>query len=196
LRECLPGSQVALSAKKTCDPLPNRSKVFAGKDSPVSLMKSLSMLVVLSFVVLAAANSSSVSLLPQKAPEPDTLMLFARQADDPVHIIQASFAADNSLVDALLENKSHQKLHSYRLGWAVIKKDDVRLAKGIEVDVPANLDTAGSFTIPGPENAAKEDVAKHPNGIIFYIAELQFDDGKRWQVEPKKIRKEAADMLK
>jgi hypothetical protein len=160
-------------------------------------MKRFFITAALLLAALAAAYSSSNSSPPpQKPAEPDTLMLFARQADDPVHIVQASFAADNSLIDALLENKSHQKLHSYRLAWAIIKKDDIRLAKGIEVDVPASLDTSGSFTVPGPENAAKEDVAKHPNGIVFYIAELQFDDGKRWQAEPKKIRKEAADMMK
>ena len=40
----------------------------------------------------------------------DTLMLFAPQADDPVHIVQASFGADNVLLDARLENKSHNKI--------------------------------------------------------------------------------------
>jgi len=123
-------------------------------------------------------------------------MLFAAQADDPVRIVQANFSADNSLIDALLENKSHQKIQSYRLSWVVIKKEDIRLAKGISVDVPKDLDTSASFSIPGPENAAKEDLAKHPTGIVFYIAELQFDDGKRWQAEPKKIRKEAAEMVR
>jgi len=33
-------------------------------------------------------------------------MLFARQAEDPVRIVQASFGADNVLLDARLENKS------------------------------------------------------------------------------------------
>jgi hypothetical protein len=145
---------------------------------------------------LAAVHSLSAIKASPQAATPDTLMLFANQADDPVRIVQASFSADNSLVDALLENKSHQKIQSYRLSWAVVKKDDIRLAKGISADVPNNVDTSGSFTIPGPENAAKEDLAKHPTGIVFYIAELQFDDGRRWQAEPKKIRKEAAEMVK
>jgi len=123
-------------------------------------------------------------------------MLFARQADDPVHIVQASFGAENVLIDALLENTSHHKIQSYRLNWAVVKKDDVRLAKGVAVDVPANVDTTASFTIPGPENAAKEDLSRHPNAIVFFISELQFADGQHWQSDTKKIRKEAADMLK
>ena len=145
---------------------------------------------------LAAPSVSSPVLSLQKAPEPDTLMLFARQAEDPLHIVQASFNADNSLVDAMLENTSHQKIQSFRLSWAIVRKDDVRLARGVSVDVPNNFASSASFTIPGPENAAKEDVAKHPNGIVFYIAELQFTDGKTWQAETKKIRKEAVDMLK
>ena len=78
----------------------------------------------------------------------------------------------------------------------VVKKEDIRLAKGIAVDVPKDLDTTASFSIPGPENAAREDLARHPAGIVFYIAELQFQDGTHWQAETKKIRKEAGDMMK
>lgn len=159
-------------------------------------MKRFSMSVVVLLAALAAVHSLSASNESPQTATPDTLMLFARQADDPVRIVQAAFSADNSLIDAQLENTSHQKIQSYRLSWAVVKKDDIRLAKGVSVDVPKDLDTSASFTIPGPENAAKEDVAKHPTGIVFYIAELQFDDGKRWEAEPKKIRKEAAEMLK
>ncbi len=132
----------------------------------------------------------------QKPAEPETVMLFARQTGDPLHIVQASFGADNSLIDALLENTSHQKIQSFRLNWAVVKKDDARLGKGIAVDVPSNVDTSASFTVPGPENAAKEDIARHPAGIVFYVAELQFSDGKTWQADPKKVRKEAIEMMK
>src|ERR1051326_7958715 len=153
-------------------------------------VKKFSVIAVLSLAAIAVRGLS-----PQKPVEPETLMLFARQAGDPVHIVQASFAGDNSLVDALLQNTAHQKIQSYRLSWAIVKKDDVRLAKGIAVDVPANLDTSASFTIPGPENAAKEDVSKHPTAVVFYIAEIQFADGQRWQADLKKIRKEAAEML-
>ena len=39
-------------------------------------------------------------------------MLFARQTDDPVRIVQASFGADNVLIDARLENKSHNKVQT------------------------------------------------------------------------------------
>jgi hypothetical protein len=124
------------------------------------------------------------------------LMLFAHQTEDPVRIIQATFSAENVLMDALLENKSHQKIQSYRLGWIVIKKEDVRLGKGISVEVPKDVDTTASFSIPGPENAAREDLALPISGIVFYIAELQFEDGKRWQAEAKKMRKEAAEMVK
>lgn len=123
-------------------------------------------------------------------------MLFARQEDDPIHIVQASFSADNTLLDAQLENKNHQKIQSYRLGWVVVRKDDVKLAKSNAVDVPKDVDTTATFSIPGPENAARDDLAKHPAGIVFYVAELQYQDGTHWQAEPKKIRKEAAEMMK
>jgi hypothetical protein len=133
--------------------------------------------------------------LPQQNAQ-ETLMLFARQAEDPVHIVQASFGADNMLLDAHLENKSHQKIQSYRLGWAAIKKDDVRMAKGDAVAVPETVDTASAFDITGQGTSIKADLAKHPSGIMFYIAELQFKDGTQWQADPKKIKKEATEMVR
>ena len=123
-------------------------------------------------------------------------MLFAHQSEDPVHIVQASFGADNALLDARLENKSHQKIQNYRLGWAAVKKDDVRISKGNVAEVPTGVDTTAVFDIPGQGNVAKDDLARHPTGIVFYIAELQFQDGTHWQVDLKKIKKEAADMMK
>ncbi len=123
-------------------------------------------------------------------------MLFAHQADDPVRIIQATFGSDNTLLDAQLENKGHQKIQSYRLGWAAVRKDEIRIGKANSVDVPKTVDTTSSFSIPGPENVAKDDLARHPVGIVFYVAELQFEDGKHWQADLKKIKKEAADMVK
>lgn len=120
-------------------------------------------------------------------------MLFAHQEDDPVRIVQATFNAENVLLDAQLENTSHQKIQSYRIGWASVKKDDIKMSKSNEIEVPKELDTTKKFSIPGPENAAKDDLAKHPPAIVFYVAELQFADGTRWQADPKKIRKEAAE---
>jgi hypothetical protein len=126
----------------------------------------------------------------------ETLILFARQADDPVHILQASLGADNTLLDALLENKNHQKIKSYRFGWITVKKDDVRIGKGELVAVPESVDTATTFTTTGEGVATKADLAKHPKALVFYMAELQFQDGTQWQVDLKKIRKEATEMAR
>ena len=118
------------------------------------------------------------------------------QADDPVHIVQASFGANNQLIDARLENKSHQKIQSYRIGWAAVKKDDVRIGKGDLFAVPEGVDTTSTFDIPGQGTSAKDEMARHPTGIVFYIAELQFQDGTKWQSDPKKVKKEALGMVK
>ena len=126
----------------------------------------------------------------------DTLMLFAPQADDPVHIVQASFGADNLLLDAHLENKSHNKVQGYRLGWVSVKKDDVRMGRGELVAVPEKVDTTSQFDIPATPVPSKEDLARHPAGVVVYIAELQFQDGTKWQADAKKLKKEAIDMLK
>ena len=126
----------------------------------------------------------------------DTLMLFAPQADDPVHIVQASFGADNLLLDARLENKSHNKVQLYRLGWVSVKKDDIRMGRGELVTVPDKVDTTAQFDIPASAVPSKEDLSRHPAGVVVYIAELQFQDGTKWQADPKKLKKEATDMLK
>ena len=126
----------------------------------------------------------------------DTLMLFAPQADDPVHIVQASFGADNLLLDARLENKSHNKIQIYRLGWVSVKKDEIRLGRGDFVTVPEKVDTTAQFDIPASAVPSREDLSKHPTGIVVYIAELQFQDGTKWQADAKKLKKEAIEMLK
>lgn len=126
----------------------------------------------------------------------DTLMLFAPQADDPVRIVQASFGADSQLLDARLENKSHNKIQVYRLGWISVKKDDIRMGRGELVTVPEKVDTTTQFDIPASAVPSKEDLSRHPAGVVVYVAELQFQDGTKWQADAKKLKKEAIDMLK
>ena len=123
-------------------------------------------------------------------------MLFARQAEDPIHIVQASFGADNLLLDARLENKSHNKIQSYRIGWVVVKKEEVKIGHGEVVTVPDTTDTTSAFDIPGQGVPGKDELSKHPTGVVVYVAELQFQDGTKWQVDLKKMKKEAVDMLK
>jgi hypothetical protein len=145
------------------------------------------------------AQSSLMALYPieLKNSSQETLMLFAQQVDDPVHILQASFGADNTLLEALLENRKQQKIVSYRLGWVAIKKkEDVRIVKGDLVAVPADTDTASTFSITGQGTSTKADLARHPTGLVFFIAELQLQDGSQWQADLKKIRQEATSMVK
>jgi hypothetical protein len=126
----------------------------------------------------------------------DILMLFAPQAGDPVHIVQASFGTDNVLLDAHLENKSHNKIQVYRLGWVAVKKDDIRMGRGELVTVPEKVDTTAEFDISASAVPSKEDLSRHPAGVVVYVAELQFQDGTKWQADVKKLKKEAIDMLK
>jgi hypothetical protein len=135
-------------------------------------------------------------LTPAQNSNQDISMLFARQAEDPVRIVQASFGADNLLLDAHLENKSHTKLQTYRLGWIAVKKEDVRMGKAEVVTVPQEVDTTAAFDIPGQGIPGKDELSRHPTGVIVYVAELQFQDGTKWQADTKKIRKEAIEMVK
>jgi len=150
--------------------------------------------VLLGAIIIAPSSSSGLN--PPQNSNQDVSMLFARQAEDPVRIVQASFGADNMLLDAHLENKSHNKIQTYRLGWAAVKKEDVRIGKGELVTVPQDVDTTAAFDIPGQGVPGKEDLSKHPTGIVVYVAELQFQDGSKWQADTKKIKKEAIEMVK
>ena len=136
----------------------------------------------------------SPALTPNKSEE--ILMLFARQPEDPVRIVQASFGANNVLLDARLENKGKLKIQLYRLAWAVVKKEDVRLVRGEMLAVPDGVDTSAAFDIPTQGIPGKDDLSKHPTGIVFYVAELQFQDGSHWEADPKKIKKEVSGMVK
>ena len=159
-------------------------------------MNKLRVFAVLLVAIMIAPGSSS-GLNPAQSSNQDVSMHFARQAEDPVRIVQASFGADNMLLDAHLENKSHNKVQTYRLGWAVVKKDDVKIGKGGElVTVPQDVDTTAGFDIPGQGLPGKEELSKHPTGVVLYVAELQFQDGSKWQADIKKIRKEAVGMVK
>lgn len=157
--------------------------------------KLLAFIFCLTTIVAAERSLPGLSSLSQSSGQ-ETLMLFAPQAQDPVHIVQASFGADNLLLDARLENKSHNKIQIYRLGWISVRKDDVRMGRGEAVPVPENVDTTATFDIPGSAVPSKEDLSKHPTGVVVYIAELQFQDGTKWQADAKKVKKEAIDMLK
>jgi hypothetical protein len=147
-------------------------------------------------ISIMALQSPALGLHASSQNNEDTLMLFAPQADDPVHIVQASFGADNLLLDARLENKSHNKVQVYRLGWVSVKKDDIRMGRGELVTVPEKVDTTAQFDIPASSVPSKEDLSRHPAGVVVYIAELQFQDGTKWQADAKKLKKEAVDMLK
>lgn len=147
-------------------------------------------------IAIMAPQSPALGLHATFQNNQETLMLFAPQADDPVHIVQASFGADNQLLDARLENKSHNKIQVYRLGWISVKKDDIRMGRGELVTVPEKVDTTTQFDIPASPVPSKEDLSRHPAGVVVYIAELQFQDGTKWQADAKKLKKEAIDMLK
>ena len=156
--------------------------------------KLLAFTVLLIAIIFAPTSSSGHN--PALNSEQDILMLFARQAEDPVRIVQASFGADNVLLDARLENKSHNKVQTYRLGWAAVKKEDVRMGKSDLVTVPEGVDTESAFDIPGQGLPGKDELSRHPTGVIVFVAELQFQDGTKWQADPKKMRKEALEMVR
>ena len=156
--------------------------------------KFLAFTVLLVAIIFAPSSISGLNLAQNN--DQDVLMLFARQAEDPIRIVQASFGADNILLDARLENKSHNKVQTYRLGWAAVKKEDVRMGKGEVVTVPQGVDTTSTFDIQGQGVPGKDELSKHPTGVIVYVAELQFQDGTKWQADTKKIRKEALEMVR
>jgi len=160
-----------------------------------AIVKLLAYTIILIAIMASQSLGPALHAASQHGGE-DILMLFAPQADDPVHIVQASFGADNVLLDAHLENKSHNKVQVYRLGWVAVKKDDIRMGRGELVTVPEKVDTTAEFDISANAVPSKEDLSRHPAGIVVYVAELQFQDGTKWQADSKKLKKEAIQMLK
>jgi hypothetical protein len=169
---------------------PGRHWWFRGE----AVNKLLAFTVLLVAIIIAPSSISGLG--PAQNSNQEVSMLFARQAEDPVRIVQASFGADNLLLDARLENKSHNQVQTYRLGWAAVKKEDVRMGKGDVVTVPEGVDTKSTFDIPGQGVPSKDELSRHPTGVIVYVAELQFQDGTKWQADTKKIRKEALEMVR
>jgi len=172
------------------DRVPGRHWWFRGE-----AVNKLLAFTVLSVAIIIAPSPISGLNLAQNGNQ-DISMLFARQAEDPVRIVQASFGADNLLLDARLENKSHNKVQNYRLGWAAVKKEDVRMGKGDVVAVPEGIDTTTAFDVSGNGIPAKDELSRHPTGVIVYVAELQFQDGTKWQADVKRIKKEAIEMVR
>src|ERR1700743_45188 len=124
--------------------------------------------VVCIFCGIAMLMQFQLSALAPMLQNNETLILFARQPDGPVHIAQASLGADNTMLDALLENVKHQKIKSYRLGWMAIKKDDARVGKGELVTLPESVDTTATFSITGEGTAGtKVDLARHPKALVM-----------------------------
>ena len=70
------------------------------------------------------------------------------------------------------------------------------MGKGELVTVPQETDTTAAFDIPGQGVPGKDELSKHPSRVIVYVAELQFQDGTKWQADAKKIRKEAIEMVR
>src|SRR5438270_5887418 len=161
-----------------------------------AIMKKLLVFIIFPIAIMARQSPLlGLAASSQKGSE-DILMLFAPQAGDPVHIVQASFGADNVLLDAHLENKSHNRIQVYRLGWVTVKKDDIRMGRGELVTVPEKVDTTNEFDISANAVPSREDLSRHPAGVVVYVAELQFQDGTKWQADAKKLKKEAIEMLK
>lgn len=182
--------------KRKPELLPHAATEPSWKRTRGAIMKKLLVFIIFSIAIMARQGlGMGLHATSQRGGE-DILMLFAPQAGDPVHIVQASFGADNVLLDAHLENKSHNKIQVYRLGWVAVKKDDIRMGRGELVTVPEKVDTTAEFDISANAVPSREDLSRHPAGVVVYVAELQFQDGTKWQADSKKLKKEAIEMLK
>jgi hypothetical protein len=182
--------------KRKPELLPHAVAEPSWKRTRGAIMKKLLVLVIFLTAIMARQSPALGLHAIFQSGGQDILMLFAPQAGDPVHIVQASFGADNVLLDAHLENKSHNKIQVYRLGWVAVKKDDIRMGRGELVTVPEKVDTTAEFDISANAVPSREDLSRHPAGVVVYVAELQFQDGTKWQADAKKLKKEAIEMLK
>ena len=50
------------------------------------------------------------------------------------------------------------------------------MGRGEPITVPEKVDTTTEFDITASAVPSKEDLSRHPAGVVVYVAELQFQD--------------------
>jgi hypothetical protein len=105
---------------------------------------------------------------------------FFRQKESPLVLIATNHGVEDVLLQATVLNVSQDKISSYRLGWRVKCGDNSsQVMRSKLVSFPSSLPPQqkrvdGPFEVPGSLlNSGTVD-------IRFFVAEVQFENGKIW----------------
>lgn len=118
--------------------------------------------------------------------EDSVRMLPLRQRGAPAHLFATTHGSSDLLTSARLRNDSGEAIASYRIGWAYVYPNEIEFHVGVPVNVPAGLKVGTIHNVPDqsiPFNA-------HANRIIFFVAEVTFVDGSRWNASNGDIEHE------
>jgi len=116
---------------------------------------------------------------------------FFRQKESPLVLVETQHGVEDVLLKATLLNAGNDKIAGYRLAWWVKCPDDSsEIVRGKLISfssslLPKQKRVDGPFEVPGAllSSGAVE--------IRFFVDEVQFENGKTWKADRKKIKKEA-----
>lgn len=111
----------------------------------------------------------------------------AMQPGAPAHLVQTTHGSTSLLTAARLENDSKKPITSYKIGWAYVRRDGTEFHTGALMNVPAGIKPRVVYNVPD------QVVSFDPRmqGVIFFVAELTFADGSRWNAANEDIKHEA-----
>jgi len=111
----------------------------------------------------------------------------ATQPGAPAHLVQTSHGLTNLLTSARLKNAGKNTITSYKIGWACVRGDETEFHTSALMNVPAGIKPGIIYNVP--DQAVPFD--PRVQGVIFFVAELTFADGSRWNATNEDIKREA-----
>ncbi|HUS19321.1 MAG TPA: hypothetical protein VMZ25_06700 [Terriglobales bacterium] len=130
---------------------------------------------------------SILSSLGFAQPPRGTLLLIPTQPGSPVQIVEATFGIADLIEGAKLVSRQQQRVTSYKLMWIEIESNgNKRIQKGTEKILMESAYAGQIINLPA-QGISTANLRRSLKEIRFYIAELGFADGSRWQANPKKL---------
>src|SRR5438046_6556769 len=122
-------------------------------------------------------------LAPPELMDLGVTFLIAPQTGSPARLVQASFGVP-LLAAAKIKNESKKTILSYRIGWSYVHDDKMEFHNGDLRGVPAGIRPGTTQDVAGQAVSMDADAQQ----VIFFVAELNFSDGKRWTAKEENIQ--------
>lgn len=114
-------------------------------------------------------------------------MLIARQRGAPARLVQTTHGISDLLKSARLRNDRDKAISSYRIGWAYVYPNEIKFNVGVPMNVSPSIKARTVHKVP--DQAVPVDA--RANDVIFFVAEVTYVDGSRWQASNGDIEHDA-----